>query len=207
MKERYIVAYTLLGSVLVFLLIFLLTRNIEMPKNQAMPWQSYINKQGKTVIFELTMEHSKLIDAARQFGVEIEASLFEQENTEPELEVYFPSTKVGGIGANIIVNLALNDQRIEILRENIDQSMLMPSGVKKTTFTTTGETFMSHYQIKSLSFVPKTNLSQEVMLNLFGKPDSIDLTYPGVSYWNYPQKGLRIIVDDEHKEILEFSNQ
>jgi hypothetical protein len=28
-----------------------------------------------------------------------------------------------------------------------------------------------------------------------------------VSYWNYPQKGLRIIVDDEHKEILEFSNQ
>ena len=89
MKERYIVAYTLLGSVLVFLLIFLLTRNIEMPKNQAMPWQSYINKQGKTVIFELTMEHSKLIDAARQFGVEIEASLFEQENTEPELEVYF----------------------------------------------------------------------------------------------------------------------
>ena len=85
--------------------------------------------------------------------------------------------------------------------------MLMPSGVKKTTFTTIGETFMSHYQIKSLSFVPKTNLSQEVMLNLFGKPDSIDLTYPGVSYWNYPQKGLRIIVDDEHKEILEFSNQ
>jgi hypothetical protein len=35
------------------------------------------------------MEHSELIDAARQFGVEIEASLFEQENTEPELEVYF----------------------------------------------------------------------------------------------------------------------
>ncbi|MDB3893824.1 hypothetical protein N9345_06580 [Candidatus Thioglobus sp.] len=207
MKERYIVAYILLGSILVFLLIFLLTRNIEMPKNQAMPWQSYINKQGKTVVFELTMEHSELIDAARYFGIEIEASLFEQENIEPELEVYFPSTKVGGIGANIIVNLALNDQRIEVLREYIDQSMLMPSGVKKTTFITTGEALMSRYQIKSLSFVPKTNLSQEAMLNLFGKPDSTELAYPGVTYWHYPQKGLRIIVDDEHKEILEFSNQ
>ena len=207
MKERYIVVYTLLGSLLAFLLIFLLTRDIQMPENQAMPWQSYVNEQGQTVVFQLTMEHSELIDAARQFGVEIEASLFEQDDTEPELEVYFPSTKVGGIGANIIVNLALDDQRIKMLRENIDQSMLMPSGVKKTTFTTTGEASMSHYQIKSLTFIPKTNLSQEVMLNLFGKPDSTDLAYPGVSYWHYPQKGLRIIVDDEHKEILEFSNQ
>lgn len=85
--------------------------------------------------------------------------------------------------------------------------MLMPSGVKKTTFTTTGEALMSHYQIKSLSFVPKTDLSEEVMLNLFGKPEQIESASPSVSYWHYPQKGLRIIVDDEHKEILEFFNQ
>ncbi|WPE18505.1 hypothetical protein [Candidatus Thioglobus autotrophicus] len=207
MKERHIVGYTLLGSILAFLLIFLLTRDVEMPKNQAMPWQSYLNEQGQTVVFELTMGRSQLIDAARQFGVEIEASLFEREHIEPELEVYFPSTKVGGIGANIILNLAVDAQHLEMLRKNIDQSMLMPSGVKKTTFTTTGEALMSHYQIKSLSFVPKTDLSEEVMLNLFGKPEQIESASPSVSYWHYPQKGLRIIVDDEHKEILEFFNQ
>lgn len=207
MKERHIVGYTLLGSILAFLLIFLLTRDVEMPKNQAMPWQSYLNGQGQTVVFELTMGRSQLIDAARQFGVEIEASLFEREQIEPELEVYFPSTKVGGIGANIILNLAVDAQHLEMLRKNIDQAMLMPSGVKKTTFTTTGEALMSHYQIKSLSFVPKTDLSEEVMLNLFGEPEQIESASPSVSYWHYPQKGLRIIVDDEHKEILEFFNQ
>ncbi len=207
MKERHIVGYTLLGSILAFLLIFLLTRDVEMPENQAMPWQSYLNEQGQTVVFELTMGRSQLIDAARQFGVEIEASLFEREQIKPELEVYFPSTKVGGIGANIILNLAVDAQHLEILRKNIDQSMLMPSGVKKTTFTTTGEALMSHYQIKSLSFVPKTDLSEEVVLNLFGEPEKIESASPSVSYWHYPQKGLRIIVDDEHKEILEFFNQ
>ena len=207
MKERHIVGYTLLGSILAFLLIFLLTRDVEMPENQAMPWQSYLNERGQTVVFELTMGRSQLIDAARQFGVEIEASLFEREQIEPELEVYFPSTKVGGIGANIIINLALNDANLEMLRKNIDQTMLMPSGVKKTTFTTTGEALMSYYQIKSLSFVPKTDLSKEVMLNLFGEPEQIESASPSVSYWHYPQKGLRIIVDDEHKEILEFFNQ
>ncbi|MCH9646490.1 MAG: hypothetical protein K0U08_07600 [Proteobacteria bacterium] len=207
MKERHIIGYTLLGAILAFLIIFLFTRDVEMPKNQAMPWQSYVNKNQQTVVFDLTMGQSRLIDAARQFGVEIEASLFEYKQTRPELEVYFPSTKVGGIGANIVLNLVLDEQSLENLRSNIDQSTLMPSGVKKTTFTSTGEALMSHYQIKSLSFVPKTDLSKDVMLNLFGEPDSIEFASQGVSYWHYPQKGLRIIVDDEHKEILEFFNQ
>jgi len=45
------------------------------------------------------------------------------------------------------------------------------------------------------------------MRNLFGEPELIESASPSVSYWHYPQKGLRIIVDDEHKEILEFFNQ
>jgi hypothetical protein len=207
MRESRIIGYTLLGSILAFWLIFLLTRDAELPKNQAMPWQSYLNEKRQTVVFELTMEDSQLIDAARQFGTEVEASLFEHEQAKPELEVYFPSIKVGGISANIVLNLALDDQILEGLRGNIDQSILMPSGVRKTTFTTTGEALMSHYLIKSLSFVPKTDLSKDVMRNLFGEPELIESASPSVSYWHYPQKGLRIIVDDEHKEKHEFFNQ
>ncbi|MCH9745685.1 MAG: hypothetical protein K0U04_03025, partial [Proteobacteria bacterium] len=77
MRESRIIGYTLLGSILAFWLIFLLTRDAELPKNQAMPWQSYLNEKRQTVVFELTMEDSQLIDAARQFGTEVEASLFE----------------------------------------------------------------------------------------------------------------------------------
>ncbi len=207
MKERVIVAYTLLGALLAFAFIFLFTRDIEMPQNQAMPWQSYVNEQNQTVVFDLTMERSRLIDAARQFGTEVDAALFENENVTPELEVYFSSTKVGGISAKIILNLILDDQAILMLRENIDESMLMPSGVKKTMFTAKGELSMSQLVIKSLTFVPRADLEQEVIRDLFGKPDRIELANEGVSYWYYPNKGLRIIVDEEQKEILEFSNQ
>ncbi|MBT3446695.1 MAG: hypothetical protein HN441_02160, partial [Candidatus Thioglobus sp.] len=108
MKERHIVGYTLLGAILAFVAIFLFTRDVEMPKNQAMPWQSYINENQQTVVFNLTMAESRLIDAARQFGTEINASLFESELEKPELEVYFSSTKVGGISARIILNLILD---------------------------------------------------------------------------------------------------
>ncbi len=207
MKERHIVGYTLLAAFMAFAVMFLLTRDIQTPENQAMPWQSYINDQDHTVVFDLTMGQSKLLDAARLFGTEIEASLFENENVDPELEVYFSSTKVGGISAKIILNLALNNQNIDILRDNIDVSMMMPSGVKKTTFKSKAESLMSQFTIKSLTFIPRADLPDNVVLDLFGKPDRVDLSNQGISYWHYPEKGLKIIMDDEQKDILEFYNQ
>jgi hypothetical protein len=207
MKERYIVGYTLLAAFIAFAVMFLLTRDIQTPENQAMPWQSYINDQDQTVVFDLTMGQSELLDAARLFGTEIEASLFENENVDPELEVYFSSTKVGGISAKIILNLALNNQNIDILRDNIDVSMMMPSGVKKTTFKSEAESLMSQFTIKSLTFIPRADLPENVVLDLFGKPDRVDLSNQGISYWHYPEKGLKIIMDDEQKDILEFYNQ
>jgi hypothetical protein len=207
MKERHIVGYTLLGAILAFIVIFLLTRDVEMPKNKAMPWQSYVNEKRQTVAFNLTMGESRLIDAARKFGTEINASLFESESENPELEVYFSNTKVGGISAKIILNLILDERVIESLSNNIDESMQMPSGVKNTTFTPAGERSMSRLKIKSLTFVPGANLEEDVIENLFGKPARVELASEGLSYWHYPQKGLRIIVDREQKEILEFFNQ
>ena len=207
MKERHIVGYTLLAAFIAFAVMFLLTRDIQTPENQAMPWQSYINDQDQTVVFDLTMGQSKLLDAARLFGTEIEASLFENENVDPELEVYFSSTKVGGISAKIILNLALNNQNIDILRDNIDVSMMMPSGVKKTTFKSKAESLMSRFTIKSLTFIPRADLPENVVIDLFGKPDRVDLSDQGISYWHYPEKGLKIIMDDEQKDILEFYNQ
>jgi hypothetical protein len=207
MKERHIIGYTLLGAVLVFLAIFLFTRDISIPKNQAMPWQSYVNDRQQTVVFNLTMGESRLIDAARHFGTEIKASLFESENSKPELEVYFPSTKIGGISAKIILNLLVNDATMMALKSNIEEVMIMPSGVKTTTFTAKGERLISNLKIKSLSFVPRANLEEQVISNLFGKPASVDLVSDKLAYWHYPQKGLRIIVSTEQKEILEFYNQ
>jgi hypothetical protein len=207
MKERHIIASTILGAVLVFLAIFLFTRDVEIPKNKSMPWQSHINDKQQTVVFNLTMGESRLIDAARQFGTEIKASLFEDENIKPELEVYFPSTKIGGISARIVLNLALDSKIIEVLSLNIDESMLMPSGVKNTTFSPKGEMAMSRLKIKSLTFIPRADLKESVIKNLFGKPSRVEQGSKGVSYWYYPKKGLRIIVDTEQKEMLEFYNQ
>ncbi len=207
MKESRIVLVILLLAFVIYGVFFLSTRDVEIPDNQAMPWQSYVNEQGKTVVFGLTMGESTLAESMRLFGSEVEASLFEDKDQKQTLEVFFSSTKVGGISAKVILNLALNDQQFDYLSSHIKETEVMPTGNKKTIFNQTGESSMFGLTISALTFIPSADLSSDTLLGLFKKPARVELAGPGVEYWHYPNKGLRIILDDEGREILEYFNQ
>jgi hypothetical protein len=206
MKESRLVLIILLITFVIYSVFYLITRDVEIPDNQAMPWQSYVNDQGKTVVFDLTMDESTLAESMRLFGTEVEASLFEDKDQKKTLEIFFSNTKVGGISAKVILNLALNDQQFNYLSDNIKETEVMPSGNKKTIFNQAGESSMFGLTISALTFIPSADLSADTLLGLFKKPARVELVEPGVEYWYYPSKGLRIIVDAERKEILEFYN-
>ena len=206
MKESRIILVILLLALVIYGVFYLSTRDVEIPDNQAMPWQSYVNDQGKTVVFDLTMGESTLAESMRLFGSEVEASLFEDKDQKQTLEVFFSSTKVGGISAKVIVNLALNNQQFDHLNSNIKETEVMPTGNKKTIFNQTGESSMFNLTISALTFIPSADLSPDTLLGLFKKPARVESLETGVEYWHYPDKGLRIIVDTEGKEILEFYN-
>ncbi|BAF61779.1 hypothetical protein [Candidatus Vesicomyidisocius calyptogenae] len=207
MIESKIISITLLLAVVIFTLFYLLTRNIQIPQNQSMPWQSFINSQGNTVVFNLTMGHSSLIDAMHLFGSEAEIAMFGSESKEPELEVFFSNTKVGGISVGVILNLIFDQKDTKYLNNNIKELRVMSSGVRKTTFNLMAKISMLDLKIKSLTLIPKVDLSKEIIINLFGEPSRVELVSQSVSYWYYLIKGVRIIIDDDNKEILEFYNE
>ena len=204
MKEGKLVLIILSIAVLIFTAFYLVTRDVTLPDNQAMPWQSYVNDQGETVVFDLTMGKSTLTDAMRLFGTEVEASLFEEDNNKKDLEVFFSSTKVGGISAKVILNLDLNNQQFAYLNNNIKETEALSIDTKKISFNQAGESSMFALTINSLTFIPRADLSADTLIGLFKKPARVDLVESGIEYWYYPSKGLRIIVDTENKEILEF---
>jgi hypothetical protein len=206
MKESRLVLIILLITFVIYSVFYLITRDVEIPDNQAMPWQSYVNDQGKTVVFDLTMDESSLAESMRLFGTEVEASLFEDKDQKQTLEIFFSNTKIGGISARVILNLALNNQQFDGLSNNIKETEVMPTGNKKTIFNQAGESSMFGLTISALTFIPSADLSADTLLGLFKKPARVDLVEPGVEYWYYPSKGLRIIVDAKRKEILEFYN-
>lgn len=204
MKESKIVASILLMTLVIYAAFYLTTRDVALPDNQSMPWQSYVNAQGETVVFDLTLGTSTLLDAMRILGTEVEASLFEDKDAKQTLEVFFSSTKIGGIAAKVILNLNFNQPQFEYLHQHIKTTERLPTGNRKTDFDKAGEASLFKFTIESLSFIPKADLSAETIIGLFNKPKQVDRVESGVEYWHYPDKGLRIIVDQENKPILEF---
>jgi hypothetical protein len=206
MKEYKIIGYTFLFFIGIFFVVYFFTVQKDMPKNPVMPWHSYVDADRNTHIFGLTLGKSTLLEAMHLFGQEVEASLFEQNERPAELEVFFSSTKIGGIGARVVLNLEANAQQIEQLKANTKESMLMPSGIQKTTFKSVVDSLMIGLNIKVLTFVPKADLPIETIKVRFGEPNHIEQA-SNVQYWHYPEKGLRIIVSETQKEILEFFNR
>jgi hypothetical protein len=204
MKESKIITLVLLGLGVLFSVMYFSTRGVDLPKNQAMPWQSYTNESGNTVVFGLTMRHSTLLDAMSLFGKELEVSLFEEKGKTPSLEVFFPSAKVGGIGAKIVLNLEISPSQVMALKMQIDETEVMPSGVKKTVFQHHTDKDMLGLKINVLTFAPKADLSRATILAHFGQPTKIEKIQAGLEHWYYKNKGLKIVMSDEYKEILEF---
>lgn len=214
MKEKTIIGFTILASLITFALIFLFTKNIGLAEKHPMPWESSINAEQKTVVFNLVLEESKLIDGAKLFGADVEASLFEDPDGREQIEAYFSNTKVGGIGAKIILNLETNASIINQLSPYVDKKLRMPSGVIKTSYLPGADQLISQLTINALSFVPKADLDEVVIKKLFGEADRIEIEPSDasddeniVSHWYYPGKGLRIILGTKENEIFEFSNQ
>ncbi len=71
----------------------------------------------------------------RLFGTEVESSLFEDKDQNQTLEIFFANTKIGGISARVILNLALNNHQFDYLSSNIKETEVIQLVTKKPFLT------------------------------------------------------------------------
>ncbi len=203
------IALILLGAAVVFLAIYGSTKHLDLPQNQPMPWQSFVNPQGQTVALGLTIGQSTLAQSMRIFGNESEVSLFENNakttQTNPTLEVFFASTKVGGLSTKVILNLRFTAAQLAFFKYHIKQIERTPTG-QKISLDYLAEAKLFDLVIDAMSLMPSADLTPTMLTERFGKPKRVEVSVNGVEFWHYPAKGLRIIVSAAGKEILEFYN-
>ena len=205
MKERYIFLLTLLVALVIFLGVYVTTRDLPVTQQQSLPWESLQNQKGQTVVFGLTMGETTLEEAMRVFGNEVEVSLFENTDKTFDVEVYVPSTRIGGFSARVILKLMVDQNHLRRLKENIDQTEQLPTGNKQHKLKESSKLSLLQAKLESLSFIPHSDLTNEILLQRFGKASSVD-KIQGIEYWHYPHKGLRVVIDSEGNDILEFFN-
>jgi hypothetical protein len=61
--------------------------------------------------------------------------LFEDKDQNQTLEIFFANTKIGGISARVILNLALNNHQFDYLSSNIKETEVIQLVTKKPFLT------------------------------------------------------------------------
>ena len=199
MKESKMILYSLFLAIFLFLAFLFLMPSPKIP-NIPTPWEA-TNINNQVNIFGLDLEKSTLKNAMQIFGSEAKVSLFKEKNKNNAVEVYFSSTKIGGLSVKIILTLITDEKDLQLLNANIKAHEVMPSGNEKVIFNDFANNKLLNNKIKNLSFIPRVSLSKADIIARFGEPK-----IKQIDAWIYPNYGLKIVRDDK-LNIFEYKNQ
>ena len=172
-----------------------------------LPWQIEQTASGSTRVVGLELGHSTLADAEQRFREPYEVSMFAREDGYKVVEVYFDSITLSGIRARVVLVMGLSDEQLNGFYDRGVRVATMGSGTRKVTLHDSDFRGLAALPIASLTYIPKNNLSPELIEARFGQPAQRILekgTESPVEHWLYPQQGLDLILHEKGKEVLQF---
>lgn len=176
------------------------------PGEVHLPWQIEITEAGNSKVFGVEIGRSTLDETATFFREPPVISLFESKDGERVVEAYFDSVDISGLRAQIIVVMNLNKEQLDGMYLRGERLANMGGGRHKITLTSADEQFVRGTTFSSLSYIPRHNLSAELIKGRFGEPAERigEVGKSKVEHWLYPDKGLDIALSDKAKEVLQY---
>ena len=202
MKKMLIGRIVWLGVLLV--LIQACNEERSQPKEDIYPWQISVQPDGKTRVFGITLNQSRLLEATKVLGSDYELGLFEADNQPLSLEAYFREVTLGGISGKFILTLQAQQVELMNLRDQAVKRKVLGSGVKRYTVTYADKTRLLEKPITSLAYIPYINLDEEIIKSRFGMPAERIVVDEKRQHLLFPELGLDLLLDQEGKELLQY---
>lgn len=185
-------------------------------KNEALlglPWQINILDDGSTKVFGLHVGVSRLSDALKILGDDMEVAIVVATDANTgaaaigevgSLEMYYGHYRAGLLSGKLVLQTGINESQVRKLRDNALRFEYMETGLAKKYILSPDDLPQVYEEtIIGLTFVPSINLDEKVILARFGEPaQRIQLT--GVTHYLYPAKGLDIAWHEDSKEVLQY---
>ncbi len=199
----------LIGAVLLVIGALLLVPEQLTPNHytqEELPWNSTVDSQGHVHALGLITHTSTLADAMRRYGKDVEVKLFADQALNPTtVEAYFPAIYLGSIKSPMILRLEVPYARKQALMQEAPGVRATPTGEKEVLLTDFQARSLLNAPIETITLVGR-DLPKEALIKRFGQPTLIKKSpEDNTEHWLYPQKGLRIIVDPEGKELFEWA--
>ena len=168
------------------------------------PWDITLSTTGNSQLFGITLGESLLDDAQRQWKEAAEITLFLTEGAPSKVEAYFQQVTVGGLRASIVAEIQVNEKEMTTLINQGARISTQGDGSRKITLSDEGVEGVEQSVVNSLTYLPKSNLSKEIIQRRFGLPNQVFIMENGVEHWVYPQWGLDISISEQEKEVLQY---
>ncbi len=197
----------LLAVILFTALLFLVARLLPESASQESapaPWEVTLTPEGSSQLLGITLGESTLQEAEQQWGESAKITLFLPPDGPAVVEGFFQRVISRGIQASIVVVVDIAEESIGPLFDRGARISTQGDGSRKVTLDNAGTQEVRASPIASLTYLPRADLSAEVIRNRFGPPTEIVPTEEGVEHWLYPAIGLDITLSDEEDEVLQF---
>ena len=195
-------------AVLVLVALFFLV-NKKTENNQQIvekyPWQVSILADGKTRVFGIVLDETRLKDVDTLLKNNPKIALFEV-NKSLSLEAYYKNVLLGGLTGSFIFTLhATGEQLNKIKNESVKKEPAENNGFRYELDKLTSDKAKSLI-VKNLIYIPTVQLDEKMIVKRFGKPaQKIKAKTKEISWhYLYPDKGLDVIYHEDGKEVLQY---
>lgn len=189
------------------LLLFYSTMKKAPEEAADMPWHVTIHDARHSEVFGVVLNKTSLEQARQQFGQLDGIALFQNSEGLYNLEAYFGKLAMGPFSARLIANLDASQQELEKLAEHSVKRVKTEDGSYKWTLHDDKQMEQGVRKIKSLTYIPSySGMDSDYLKSRFGEPAARQAVDETTELWLYPQLGVRIMLDNDGKEMFEYTS-
>lgn len=176
---------------------------IEPVAKEDLPW--HVEKvDGQHRVLGVTLGQTSLVDLEQRFGEVDGLALFSREGTH-RLEAYYEKFERAGFKAKVIANLSAPALVVQRLFDEAQDVKGTPSGALRIELREADKPQLTQAVVDGLTYIPAySKLDGEMLAERFGKPPKVRDLQQGIQQWDYPERGIRVIWNQDGKEIFEF---
>lgn len=196
---------SVLGFTLVAIVVGIFILPGQEARNAKMPWQIELTPDGGSRVLGVELGKTPLGEVEYNFGEPAEVSMFVPEQGAKVVEAYFDSVDLNGIRAKVVLVLQLDTEQLEAMYADGVRLANMGGGRRKVTLSDADLEKLKGFPAMSMTYIPRANLDEEIVLNRFGEPAERVAEPEGKTvHWLYPDKGLDVAIKAEEKEVLQY---
>ncbi len=185
--------------------VFYFTADRSLGEPVDMPWQVQVIDAEHTRVFGVTLNQTTLEQARQLFGQVDGIALYRNADGRFSLEAYFGKVRFGYFSARLIANLQANQQELEQLTQFAIKRIPKEDGSLRWTLNADKQAEQATRLISALSYIPDyRGMDDDFIRQHFGEPARRIKLDETSERWYYPDRGVRILVDNEGKELFEY---